>query len=826
MPSINASPASQDSCRAPASATTGDPPSHVRVEQVRLLYAQAVGGCVITLVSAALLVGLLWGAVGHAAALGWFALMACVTAGRYALVCAYRRASDTIEHTPRWCTRFVAGAAAAGTGWGLGAVLLFPGETILHQVFIAFVLGGMAAGAVPYLGPVMAAYLAFVLPALLPFGGVLLMQGDQAHALMGVLVLLFLGAMWGSARAVNATIARSLQLRFENRALNDDLLGTRADTERVKAELEAEIEQRRRTEAELHREKERAHITLESIGEGVITTRVDGTIEYMNPVAEQLTGWVNEEARGLALPKVFKLIDETTGQSVPNPVRRCLQEHAGFRLPGHTLLLHRNEDQDFSVAVAVSPIHDRERHHVGAVLVFHDVTEIRGIARRMSYQASHDSLTGLVNRQEFELRLTRALESARNEGRHHAVCYLDLDQFKVVNDTCGHIAGDELLKQLAAALQQGLRESDTLARLGGDEFGVLLEGCPVEKAKEIAEELRQLVQDFRFAWQDHVFEIGVSIGLVPVGSDGGSLTEVMSAADAACYVAKERGRDRIHVQQPDAKTLARRHGELQWAARIAQALEQSRIQLYRQCTMPLSAKARERGYSEILMRMHDENGLLVPTNAFLPAAKRYNLMPTIDRWVFRRFCAFITRPDALPAEDNDILAINLSGQSLSDESFLDFVVDQIQQHRVRPQRICFEITETAAIANLTRAIRFITVLKEMGANFALDDFGSGISSFAYLKNLKVDYLKIDGSFIRDTEDDPVDYAMIEIINQIGHVMDIRTIAESVEQERVLTKLMELGVDYAQGFTIARPMPLEPGAASSAEHKAANAFGTV
>lgn len=815
MPPSNTAP--DRSSLVPASAA--DEARQLLAEQVRLLYAQALGGCAVTLVNAGLVVALLWSVTSHALALAWLGLMALITFGRYLLVLAYRQASDRVERVQHWRARFIVGAAAAGAGWGLGSILLFPAKAVLHQVFLSFVLGGMAAGAVPYLASIMAAYLSFMLPALLPFAGVLALQGDQTHLFMGAMALVFAGAMWAAAKTVNATIRRSLQLRFENLVLNDDLAGSKADSARVRAELQVEIETRRRAQAELHREKERAHITLESIGEGVITTNVDGTIEYLNPVAEQLTGWSGEEAHGLPLHRVLKLIDETTGQSVPDPVRRCLQGKTGFRLSEHTLLVHRNEEQDFSVAVAVSPIHDPERRQVGTVLVFHDVTEIRGVARRMSYQASHDSLTGLVNRPEFELRLTRALESARNEGRHHAMCYLDLDQFKLVNDTCGHIAGDELLKQLAAALQHGVRENDTLARLGGDEFAVLLEGCPVEKARQIGEGLRQIVQDFRFAWQDHVFEIGVSIGLVPLDSDSGSLTEVMSAADAACYVAKERGRDRIHIHQPDAKTLARRHGELQWAARIAQALEDDRIQLYRQQAMPLSLKAQDHGYSEILMRMHDENGVLVPTSAFLPAAKRYNLMPTIDRWVFRRFCGVMARPGAIVDDDKDIFAINLSGQSLSDESFLDFVIDQIRQHRVSPRRICFEITETAAIANLTRAMRFIAVLKEMGANFALDDFGSGISSFAYLKNLRVDYLKIDGSFIRDTKDDPVDYAMVEIINQIGHVMDIRTIAESVEQERVLEKLRELGVDYAQGFTIARPVPLEQGATMAVERKA-------
>jgi diguanylate cyclase (GGDEF)-like protein len=524
-------------------------------------------------------------------------------------------------------------------------------------------------------------------------------------------------------------------------------------------------------------------------------------------MAEQLTGWLDAGARGQPLSKVLKLIDETTRQALPDPVSFCLNEGASVRLPGHTLLIHRNEDREFSIEVTVGPIRDRDLQSVGTVLVFHDVTETRGMARRMSYQASHDALTGLINRHEFELRLTDALESARNDDRQHAMCYLDLDQFKLVNDMCGHVAGDELLRQFAAQLQTGVRETDSLGRLGGDEFGVLLQGCPMDKAKLIAEGLRQIVRDFRFAWQERVFEVGVSIGLVPITSESGSLTEVLSAADSACYVAKDHGRDRIHVYQPDDTMLAGRHGERQWVSRIGEALEENRFVLYQQKAMPLSGKAEGRAYSEILIRMLDQNSEPIPTAAFLPTAHRYNLMPAIDRWVLRDFCAFMRDTQGSAQTDRSLYAINLSGQSLSDERFLDFVVDQLRQNSIAPENICFEISETAAIANLTRAMRFISVLKDMGCLFALDDFGSGLSSFAYLKNLQVDFLKIDGSFIKDTANEPIDYAMVEIINQIGHVMNILTIAESVEQRSVLVKLKELGVDYAQGFEITEPTPL-------------------
>lgn len=787
-------------------------------EQIKLVYTHAFSGFLVTLAGALLLLVVLWPVAGQARLLLWLALMALIILGCYALVRSYRRVTDIEAQAERWRSRLVMGAAAIGLGWGVAGALLFPADAV-HQLFLALLLGGLVAGALPYLAAVTSAYLAFVLPALLPFAGLLLIKGGPTYSMMGALVLVFAAVMWVTARGVNTAIARSLYLRLQNLELIRDLSRAKTEVERANAGLQAEIEDRKRDEARLYREKELAQITLESIGDGVITTDMTGKVEYINPIAEHLTGWTNIEARGLPLSKVLILMDETTGLAVLDPVKRCLDEGRNFRLSDHTLLIHRSEDRDFAVQVAISPVHDRERHCVGTVLVFHDVTEIRGIARRMSYQASHDSLTGLVNRQEFERRLRRLLENARSEARFHALCYLDLDQFKAVNDTCGHIAGDELLRQLAAALQNGVRENDTLGRLGGDEFGVLLEGCPLDRAIDIAEELRQVVQNFRFAWQDHVFEIGACIGLVPINADSGSLTEVLSSADAACYVAKSGGRGRVHVYEPDEKTVAQRHGEMQWVSRIGAALEEGRAQLYAQPTLPLSNKARRREYSEILLRMYNEQGTLIPNAAFLPAAKRYNMMPTIDRWVIRKFCSLSSEAQISPDHGSGIFAINLSGQSLSDESFLDFVVDQLRQAQVEPTNICFEITETAAIANLTRAMRFITVLKGMGAYFALDDFGSGLSSFAYLRNLQVDFLKIDGSFIKDTKEDPVDYAMVEIINQIGNVMDIRTIAEAVEQQSVLTKLKELGVDYAQGFAIAEPASLQESLASMRRQRA-------
>ncbi|HYA37832.1 MAG TPA: EAL domain-containing protein [Candidatus Methylomirabilis sp.] len=568
---------------------------------------------------------------------------------------------------------------------------------------------------------------------------------------------------------------------------------------------EARDREKKRSEDALFLEKVRAQVTLESIGDGVITTDASGRIVYMNPVAEQFTEWKSGVAQGKPLSEVFKIFDETSNRLEEYPIHYCLQEGRTIRHDSHHLLLS-HEGGKIEIQDSAAPIRDRDGSILGAVVVFHDVTEIQSMARHMAFLASRDPLTGLLNRREFEIRLQQALDSARAGSHEHALLYLDLDQFKIVNDTCGHVAGDEMLKQIANQLQKEIRANDVLARLGGDEFGVILEGCSIDKATQIADLLRQSVKDFRFLWEKRTFEIGVSIGLVPISRDSGGLTEMLSAADSACYVAKDHGRNRIHIYQPDDSALAQRRGEMQWVHRLREGLENNSFDLYCQAIVPLRdlAGAPARFY-EILVRIQDTD-LVLPA-AFIPAAERYHLMPSIDRWVIGTVFSMLEKYQVRVGPDSARFAINLSGQSLGDEKFLDFVTQQFAQHRVDPRNICFEITETAAIANLTRARDFIARFKGMGCHFALDDFGSGLSSFGYLKNLSVNYLKIAGDFIERMVEDPVDDAMVDAINQIGHVMGLTTVAESVENTLTLDKLSEIGLDYAQGLGIDTPKPL-------------------
>jgi diguanylate cyclase (GGDEF)-like protein/PAS domain S-box-containing protein len=594
----------------------------------------------------------------------------------------------------------------------------------------------------------------------------------------------------------------------ENSHYNYDEKGELTGTEGTIRDISA----LKQAEEALYQEKERAQVTLGSIGDGVITTDMNGDIDYMNQVAEQSSGWKLRDARGKPVLRVLKIIDEKTLESPPDPVQVCLEQGKSTTMVGQLLLIHRYRNQRLSIEVIASPIRDSNADISGVVLVFHDVTELRGLAKKMSYQATHDSLTGLINRREFENRVKQAIEHAYTSDVRHALCYVDLDNFKVVNDTCGHIAGDELLKQLTIKLRLELREADTLARLGGDEFGILLEGCSIENAHDPAENLRKIVEDFRFVWDDRAFRIGASIGLVPITADSGSLTDVLSAADSACYVAKDQGRNRVHIYEPDDEALVERHGQMQWVQRIQDVLELNRFRLYFQPIARLSTEADEQitTHGEVLLRMLDENDEIVGPGSFLPSAERYYLMPAIDRWVIENTFRILTL-DREKAERNvSTCCINLSGQSLSDDRFMDFLVNQIRDSAVPTSMLCFEITETAVIANLCNAARIISTLREMGCRFALDDFGVGLSSFSYLKNLAVDYLKLDGCFVKNMATDEADKAMVMAINQIGHTMNIKTIAEFVENKATLKTVREIGVDYAQGYAIAKPTPMEVG----------------
>lgn len=566
--------------------------------------------------------------------------------------------------------------------------------------------------------------------------------------------------------------------------------------------VEVDINERKLYEEALFREKESAQITLQSIGDGVITTDENNIVEYVNPVAEELTGWKVDDATGRPLDEVFRAFHEETCEPLENPLAVAVRRSRAVK-SNRPILLIRRDGNELYIESTASPIRDGHSVITGGVLVFHDVSEARELNRKLSYHASHDFLTGLVNRREFEKRIERALKSNEKRDVSNVVCYLDLDQFKIINDSCGHSAGDALLSQLGALLKSKIRWRDTLARLGGDEFGVLLESCTIEEAMTTADALREAVSEFKFIWDDRSFRLTTSIGIVPLNATKEEdVASVLSAADSACAAAKDAGRNRLHSYHENDIDMMRRRREMQWAARINNALEENRFELFRQTILPLQEVDTGAHY-ELLLRMRDENGGLVSPDLFISAAERYGITPNIDRWVIRNALRWLVS-EADERSRLSMCSINLSGQSLGDEKFLPFVIEQFQTSGIAPDKICFEITETAAIASYSQANRFINALKELGCKFALDDFGTGLSSFGYLKHFPVDFLKIDGSFVKEILHDPIDREMVRSINEIGHLTGKRTIAEFAENPEIIEMLRSMGIDYAQGYGVSEP----------------------
>ena len=568
-----------------------------------------------------------------------------------------------------------------------------------------------------------------------------------------------------------------------------------------------DISLRKKIEDQLYQEKELAQVTLESIAESVITTNAKGHITYLNKTAQKLTGWTLNEAFGRRLSDIFHLLDESTGKEKADIAQQilCSGEVIVESVP-HLLIC--NDGTEYSIEHTAAPIRNRQSDLVGIVLVFHDVTHAREMQKQLSHQATHDSLTGLMNRTAFESRAVEMIANAKLEDNNHVLCYLDLDQFKLVNDTCGHVAGDELLRQLSVILNNLMRRGDVLARLGGDEFGILLYGCPLEKGDQIANNIRDIIHDFRFPWNDRQFAVGVSIGIVNISKESEDLSQLLSLADAACYAAKDNGRNRVHVYEPDDIEVAENRGQMQWVTRIREALDKDRFRLYFQTIAPVDNIDAMSGHYEIFVRMLDEDNNIIPPGAFIPAAERFNLMSEVDQWIIKNSLAWLGDHCRKYPGRIETCALNLSGPSLSDEHCMTVIKKYFSDYDVPPELVCFEITETAAVANLTIATNFMKELKTLGCKFALDDFGSGLSSFGYLKSLPVDYLKIDGAFIKDLDTNTVDRAMVESINTIGHVMGLKTIAEFVENESILEILKEIDLDYVQGYYIARPRPLE------------------
>ncbi len=567
-----------------------------------------------------------------------------------------------------------------------------------------------------------------------------------------------------------------------------------------------DVSHRKSLEVSLSRSKRQAQYTLESIAEGVITTDNDGRIDYMNLAAESFTGVNRDEAAGHRVSELFTLVDDADRRPLGDPVERCLAMRRRVNMGRRAVMISRDNEQEHSVDLTASPIRGPGNSISGTVVVFHDVSELRGLTRKMSYQATHDPLTGLINRREFERRLEEALHSAHAELTAHILFYMDLDRFKAVNDSCGHQAGDNMLRDVAGLIRDKVRDSDFVGRLGGDEFGALLIGCPIEKARQIANDICVAVGDYRFVWDDKIFNIGISVGLVEISNASGSIQDAISAADSACYVAKQEGRGRVHIYSARDEAIARERGDIQWLRRLQEAIQEGKFELAVQPILAMSGAADTGPAAEVLIRLPDARGRNAETAEFLRPAERYQLMPQIDRWVVSAALAAVSSGE-LKLPGSRSCAINLSGQTLSDESFLGYVVDALDHSGVAPGAVCFEVTERAILANVQQAQRFIEVLHGIGCEFSLDDFGSGLGSFSNLKHLPIDYLKIDGSYTRNLRSDEVNQEMVAAMIKLARKMEFRVVAEQVEQQDDFDWLRDTGIDFIQGNFVEAPAAL-------------------
>lgn len=565
-----------------------------------------------------------------------------------------------------------------------------------------------------------------------------------------------------------------------------------------------DLRERKKAEQELNKLSEFNQLLVNATGEGIFSVDRELRCTFANHAAANMLGYTPDELVGQDVHRFFHGLRED-GTPIPREELAIMKAIKSNTVQKADDVFWDKKGHPLPIEYLSNPLHE-DGDVVGAVVVYRDVAEARALASKMDYLAGHDPLTGLPNRRAFEQRLEDLLASVDSDKAEHVLCFIDLDQFKIVNDTCGHAAGDELLRQISDILHDRIRKSDLFARLGGDEFGLLLQRCSLSQGIKLIEELLAIVGEYRFSWNGKTFSLGASIGVVLL--DNMFLTEgnALSAADSACYMAKESGRNRIHVYQHNDQELVQRQGEMEWVSRIKEALEKDLFELWMQPIVPVENSSALSEHMEILLRMQGPDGSIIPPGAFIPAAERFGLMSALDRWVVRQTLSCLDK-NISNMPGLEFCSVNLSGPSITDEKFLGFLLEQFDLYPHLVPKICLEITETAAVANLSRASQFMRKLKEVGCRFALDDFGSGMSSFAYLKNLPVDFLKIDGHFVRDMVEDKVDYAMVEAIHRVGSVMGIQTVAEFVENKEILACLKEIGVDFAQGYGISKPVQI-------------------
>jgi len=761
----------------------------IRLEQVALLYRNATIGFVVSVVVGGVMVLALRAQVPIVNLLLWYALLLLVTALRYSLAQRYKASRPEERQSRTWEFTFLLGAAGAGLAWGLSIMFLFPADSVAHQFLIALVLSGMVGGAVAVFSARKTVFLAFALTIMVPVAVRFLYEDDAIHTVLAVMAVIYLIGMIVTARNTEQVIRIALALRFDNQ------------------ELAEQVRRRKRTELALRNSEERFKDFAESAAD--FFWELDAELRFID-ISErfhEITTLQREQVVGQPIEQLIRQYCGELGdveEYIARINEKCVIEHL-------ELTWQISASTSRTLLLSGKPIFDDRGEFLGYRGVGRDVTKERHIAQLMNHQAKHDALTGLVNRREFMHRLENALTHSKRDDASYVLCYLDLDQFKIVNDTVGHAAGDALLKELSGILYSRLRTRDTLSRVGGDEFALLLENCPLDSGIQIAESLLAALADFRFHWEGREFRVGASIGVVSISAETETAMQVLAQADLACYTAKDLGRNRIYLYNAEDRELSRTESQMALVSKLQMALRNDQFVLYQQPICSLNDGHVE--HYELLLRLEEFPDKILPPRNFIPAAERYGMMREIDRWVITH--ALSAYAHHYGSSSTARFSINLSGNSLNDEGLLTSILKLFKQFQVPPDRICFEITETAAIRNLSQAKQLINALRAEGCRFALDDFGSGLSSFAYIKYLPVDYLKIDGSFVADMEQDTTASAVVSAINEMGHVLGIQTVAEHVEDAATLQAMRDIGVDHVQGFAIGEPTPL-PGQLKSDE----------
>jgi diguanylate cyclase (GGDEF)-like protein/PAS domain S-box-containing protein len=773
--------------------------------QAALLYQQALFSN-ITVIGVAVLIYALFSEHVHGNLLvAWSLSISLLACARLLLLFVYKVYSYKHEPDPVvWIRAYVLLTFLIGLVWASSSIFYILIDDIQINVLFYVLISTVVAAAVPILSVWYPAFLAYTVPQFVFLTSVLVyqIQTTANHNLLYFLTIAFVVyflMMVSLAKRANTNIIMGLRLQQRNQQLLDKL---NLEVSQRQALIRDRTQELLETNHKL--KSSQAHMlklsrAVESSPNPILITDANGFIEYINKKCEQVSGYLSAEVLGDRLDKHI-VADEASHQF--EEIWSTVSQQGEWN---GEIQNRRKNGETYWIKIYLAAVYDDAEAITHFVVIFEDITDSRQLSQKLSYQATHDDLTGLINRAEFENRLTAMVEDAKHRHSEHALCFLDLDQFKVINDTCGHIAGDELLRQLGRLLSSTTRKTDTLARLGGDEFAILIENCQQQQAERVANEVRELVEQFQFIWESQVFTIGVSIGVTSITHRTSNRTEALKQADSACYAAKNSGRNRVYLYQDQDKRLAEQEGEFKWVNELREALMDNRLVLYVQPI--LSTRSGQLHSYEVLVRLRDKQGTLFPPGAFLPSAERYNLSERVDRWVIDHVFEWLEKHRS-ELSFVEQFAINLSGASLGHAEMLAHIGARLGRAKFDPAMIKFEITETAAISNLRNANSFIKALSEIGCEFSLDDFGSGLSSFGYLKNLPVQSIKIDGMFVRDMINDPLDFEMVKSINDIGHVMGLETIAEFVEDEEIWNKLKSIGVDYGQGYFLGRPMPIE------------------